>query len=418
MTLRDPDGTLHAGFAYDRLNQLTCESALGNEFAFDSLGNCLNKNQQEQEINALNRLTKTSEGSITYDLNGNLISEGDHSVRYTYDARNRLTSREDESGKMTFLYDALGRLIEMRDREGVKKLLYQGSQEIGSLKENVLHELRVVHPEQEHTFAIELEGKMLFPIQDAHHNICALQTSDGSLAQWSRFSAFGEKKLQGDLQFENPWGYANRREIASLILFTHRFYHPHLMRWITTDPIGFEDGLNLYRFVRNNPYCYRDPDGRAVFAIPIVFTLFEVGFGVAVTTTILPLAVPALITAAVCYAGYKTGEYLNKNDQSAELEDKRDIEKDEKRKKPPYCGQELGNDSTKCPGEGFEWKGNGGPETGRGSWVKGHKQPNEVKLHPDLEHPPPKAPHWDYEGPDYPRGAELYLDGTWRPKDL
>jgi RHS repeat-associated protein len=81
--------------------------------------------------------------------------------------------------------------------------------------------------------------------------------------------------LQGDLQLENPWGYANRREIASLILFTHRFYHPQLMRWITTDPIGFEDGLNLYRFVRNNPYCYRDPDGRFAIVVEIVIISFE-----------------------------------------------------------------------------------------------------------------------------------------------
>jgi hypothetical protein len=35
-------------------------------------------------------------------------------------------------------------------------------------------------------------------------------------------------------------------------------------------------------------------------------------------------------------------------------------------------------------------------------------------LHPDIQHPPPKAPHWDYEGPD--GKARLKLDGTWEWK--
>jgi RHS repeat-associated protein len=416
MTLHDPDGTHHAGFAYDRLNQVTCESAFGHEFTFDSLGNCLSKNHDEQAINDLNQLTNTTEGSTHYDLNGNLISEKDHTVKYIYDALNRLTSREDESGKTTFLYDALGRLIEVRDREGVRKLIYQGSQEIGSVKDNALYELRVVHPEQEHTFAIEFVGKEFFPIQDAHHNICALQNSNGSLAQWGRFSAFGEKTCQGGVQLENPWGYANRRELASLVLFTHRFYHPRQMRWITTDPIGFQDGLNLYRFVRNNPYCYRDPDGRYAIVVEIVIISFEALCAAISETTIGALLGTAVgVGLAVAYNDdIKDAIHLN---QDGENEEK--TEQDGKRKKPPYCGQELGDDPTKSPGPGFEWKGRGKPGIGQGSWVKGKRADGSLeRLYPDLEHPPPKAPHWDYKGPDYPTGAELFLDGTWKLKDL
>ncbi|WP_339548477.1 RHS repeat-associated core domain-containing protein, partial [Pseudomonas sp. RA_35y_Pfl2_P32] len=33
-------------------------------------------------------------------------------------------------------------------------------------------------------------------------------------------------------------------------------------RWISPDPIGSNDGLNLYRFCGNNPICRIDPDGR------------------------------------------------------------------------------------------------------------------------------------------------------------
>jgi hypothetical protein len=47
-----------------------------------------------------------------------------------------------------------------------------------------------------------------------------------------------ENKNKTDILF-NPWRFANKREIADLSLFAHRFYNPRLMRWQTTDPLGF-----------------------------------------------------------------------------------------------------------------------------------------------------------------------------------
>ncbi len=32
-------------------------------------------------------------------------------------------------------------------------------------------------------------------------------------------------------------------------------------RWLTTDPVGFVDSLNLYQYVLNNPFRYCDPRG-------------------------------------------------------------------------------------------------------------------------------------------------------------
>lgn len=414
-TLKDPSGKREECFAYNRLNHLQSEPAFGNQFGYDSLANCLSKNNQKRGINSLNQLTTVVDSILSYDLNGNLIRETKPSVIYTYDALNRLISKEQEGLKTTFLYDALGRCIQIQTPVETKKLFYQGETEIGSIVDNRINEFRLMHPEQDQTLALELDGKSYFPIQDAHHNICALQDEEGTLAQWNRYSAFGEQVTQGDIKLKNPWRYANKREVSNLILFKHRFYHPHLMRWLTPDPIGFEEGLNLYQYVHNNPFVYRDPDG--LFVIPVVLTLLDVAFGCEVSAVILPFLIRTAMVAAVSYAGYKTGECINKNDQSERFEEEQNPETDEKKKKPPYCGQELGNDPTKCPGEGFEWKGKGGPETGKGNWVKNDGLPTQVSLHPDINHPPPKAPHWDYVGPDFPKGAELYLDGLWKPKE-
>lgn len=81
---------------------------------------------------------------------------------------------------------------------------------------------------------------------------------------------------------------------------------------------------------------------------------------------------------------------------------------------PPIRGDEIVGDGTKSPYPGFnEWKGKGDPASGRGRW---HNPETGQSLHPDLNHPLPEKPHWDYVGPDRPGGARLYPDGTWVSK--
>lgn len=68
-----------------------------------------------------------------------------------------------------------------------------------------------------------------------------------------------------------------------------------------------------------------------------------------------------------------------------------------------------GDDPTVSPGEEWEWRG---PED-KGSWYN----PNTGEtLHPDLNHPEPEGPHWDYipykNGPQY----RILPDGSIIPK--
>jgi len=51
------------------------------------------------------------------------------------------------------------------------------------------------------------------------------------------------------------------RDASGLYYYGLRYYAPWLMRWISADPEGMVDGLNLYRMVRNNPINRIDKQG-------------------------------------------------------------------------------------------------------------------------------------------------------------
>ncbi|WP_235895695.1 RHS repeat domain-containing protein [Yersinia alsatica] len=48
------------------------------------------------------------------------------------------------------------------------------------------------------------------------------------------------------------------RDATGLYYYGYRYYIPWAGRWLSTDPTGFVDGLNLFRMVRNNPILFYD----------------------------------------------------------------------------------------------------------------------------------------------------------------
>jgi len=380
---RDPDGIIHGHMTYDRFNHLTGESLHKTQYSYDSLGNCLQKNKKLYKINDLNQLLNIGQAEYSYDANGNLKIQTSPPASYAYDALNRLIKCEKEGEITSFVYDAFGRCLQITDSSGTRQLLYQGEQEIGSIINGQLQEFRLIHPESRYdlSFAIELKKKKFFPVQDSFGNICGLQKQGGDLIEWTRYTAFGEKVISGDLkEIFNPWRFANKREVANLSLFTHRFYNPHLMRWQTADPIGFKDGLNLYAYAHNNPFCYKDPDGRFAFVIPLLTGAFGAA-GITITAYTAGTVVGCVFGSAVgfglyqaiqCYDNSYNNVELNEEEENREEKKGKTRGKDNEIKGGPPRDRFTGNYLTDPAAEGTPHTTLGTKESRRvGSYIQG-----------------------------------------------
>ncbi|MFD2641954.1 RHS repeat domain-containing protein [Pseudomonas japonica] len=76
----------------------------------------------------------------------------------------------------------------------------------------------------------------------------------GGTAWWAARSAL-------DASYKTRRYSGKERDASGLYDYGLRYYAPWLLRWINPDPAGDVDGLNRYRFVRNNPATLSDPQG-------------------------------------------------------------------------------------------------------------------------------------------------------------
>jgi RHS repeat-associated protein len=79
-----------------------------------------------------------------------------------------------------------------------------------------------------------------------------------------RYDAFGRTISQsGSLASANPYRFSSKEYYATSFFYAyrHRLYDPALQRWITEDPLGIDQGPNLYQFVGNSPVHRIDPWG-------------------------------------------------------------------------------------------------------------------------------------------------------------
>jgi RHS repeat-associated protein len=231
-------------YTYDQLGR---RSQVGGSFARTGMPGAVTS----ATYDGANELTNWNGTAISYDANGNMLSDG--SNVFTWNARNQVATLN----SVSLQYDGAGRRI--KNAAGTS-FLYDGA--------NATQELSGTTPTAniwtggvDELFQRSDGSGTIIPIADALGNIIALTDLSGSIVTTYSYDPFGNTTTAGAVS-ANPSQYTGREnEGNGLYFYRARYYSPVLHRFVSEDPLRLSAGPNAYAYALDNPISFSDPSG-------------------------------------------------------------------------------------------------------------------------------------------------------------
>jgi RHS repeat-associated protein len=116
--------------------------------------------------------------------------------------------------------------------------------------------------------------RIVYYHQDHLGSSSAITDATGALIEEAAYYPFGATRHEErHPEIDSYYGFSQKEHDGEsrLQYFGHRYLHPVLGRWMSTDPLGEAGGgLNPYAYVNQNPLKHHDPDGAEIRITEVV----------------------------------------------------------------------------------------------------------------------------------------------------
>lgn len=265
-------------YTYDKAGNLT---QLGH-----AAGATESFNRNVTLVSGTNRVATVSIGPTkviyTYDNNGNIKNETssrhlewDHSDRLrTYRTQ---TPASEPSVHVHYFYDGIGqrvkKVVRKQRNQGVETTIYvdgffehhKAINSGASTENNTLHimdnEKRIATIRIGTPLPRDTTPAVKYHLSDHLHCSNVVINDAGTWINREEYFPYGETSFGSFSRKRYRWNGKESDEESALCYHGARYYMRWLGRWVSVDPLGFKEDMNLYAFCKLNPVRYSDLNG-------------------------------------------------------------------------------------------------------------------------------------------------------------